>query len=271
MSDKTALIEKTVKQVTAILGEARTSPRTGRTRPDVGIIAEGASVTSITNYTHLAQQTTPRDIESLCYEAREYAFASVCVNSVYVPLAAEMLKGTNIAVCTVVGLPLGATLPQVKVYEAQEAIRAGAREIEMVLHIGALKSRDLVEVHEDISDVAVMCHEQGNDLLCKVIIEDHLLTDMEIVIACQIAKVAGADFVKTSTDFTQAGVRTENVALMRAVVGTGVGVEAAGKIRSLAEAQAMIAAGANRIGTSAAITIAQQEQGHNMSTERGEA
>ena len=271
MSDKTALIEKTIKQVTAILGEARTSPRTGRMRPDIGRIADAALVTNITNYTHLAQQTTPREIESVCHEAREYGFGAVSVNSVYVPLAAEMLKGTSIAVATVVGLPLGATLPQVKVYEAHEAIRAGAREIEMVLHVGALKSRDLVEVHEDISDVAVMCHEQSSDILCKVIIEDSLLTDVEIVMACQIAKVAGADVVKTSTGFMQAGARTENVQLMRQVAGTGMGVEAAGKIRSLAEAQAMIAAGANRIGTSAAITIAQQERGQNIANERGEA
>lgn len=259
--DRTQLIEKTVKQVMAILGESRTYPRTGRTRPDLGHVPDDATIASLIDHTLLKPEATARQIEMLCLQAKEYGFASVCVNSVYVPLAAELLKETDIDICTVVGFPLGASLAQVKAYEAQEAITKGATEIDMVLHVGALKSRDVVALHEDITDVAVVCHEKDPEVLCKVIIETALLTDAEIIMATQIARVAGADFVKTSTGFSTGGATVEDVALMRTVAGEGMGVKASGGVRSLADAQAMIDAGATRIGASSGVKIAQQERG----------
>jgi len=261
MSEQAELIEKTVKQVMAILGETRTYPRTGRTRPDIGVLPEGTSVAKIIDHTLLKAEATTRQIEMLCYEAKEHNFASVCVNSAFVPLASELLRESDVKVCTVAGFPLGASLSQLKAYEAAEAIKQGAQEIDMVIHIGALKGRDLITVHEDISAVAFVCHEQEAEVICKVIIETALLTDVEKIIACQLAKVAGADFVKTSTGFSTAGATLEDVALMRQVVGEGVGVKAAGGVRSLDDAKAMIEAGANRIGASAGVKIAQEEAG----------
>lgn len=269
MTDQAALIEKTVKQVMAILGEARISARTGRTIPGIGSVADDAPVASLIDHTLLKPEATARQIEKVCFEAKEYGFASVCVNSVYVPLAAELLKDSPVKVCTVVGFPLGASLPQVKAYEAEEAIRNGADEIDMVLPIGLLRSRDVVAVHEDISDVAVVCHERDDretPVICKVIIETALLEDVEKIIASQLVRVAGADFVKTSTGFSTAGATLEDVALLRAVVGEGVGVKAAGGVRDLASAQAMVEAGANRIGASSGVRIAQEERGEYIQT-----
>lgn len=263
MSEQQALIEKTTKQVMAILGESRTYPRTGRTAPGLGTLPEGYKVASTIDHTLLKPAATARQIESLCFEAKTYGFASVCVNSVYVPLAQQMLQDSAVKVCTVVGFPLGASLPQVKAYEARAAISNGATEIDMVIHIGAVKNRDLIALHEDISDVAVACHDADSEkeIICKVIIETALLTDEEKIIACQIAKAAGADFVKTSTGFSTGGATVADVALMRAVVGDGMGVKASGGVRSLADAQAVIAAGANRIGASSGVMIAKEEQG----------
>lgn len=264
MSEQATLIEKTVKQVMAILGEARIAPRTGRTIPGIGSVPDGASAASLIDHTLLKPEATARQIEKLCLDAKQYGFASVCVNSVYVPLAAELLKDSDVKVCTVVGFPLGASLPLVKVYEAEAAIQSGADEIDMVLPIGLLKSRDLVAVHEDISDVAVICHERDDrdePIICKVIIETALLDEVEKIIASQLVRVAGADFVKTSTGFSSGGATIDDVKLLRAVVGDGVGVKAAGGVRDLATAQAMIAAGANRIGASSGVRIAQEESG----------
>lgn len=264
MSEQVSQIEKIVKQVVAILNESRTSPRTGRTIPGIGTVAEGASVASLIDHTMLKPEATARQIEKLCFEAKEYGFASVCVNSVYVPLAAELLKESDVKVCTVVGFPLGASLPQVKAYEAEEAIQNGADEIDMVIPIGLLKSRDLVAVHEDISDVAVVCHERDDreePIICKVIIETALLDETEKIIASQLVRMAGADFVKTSTGFSTGGATLDDVKLLRQVVGEGVGVKAAGGVRDLASAQAMIEAGANRIGASSGVRIAQEERG----------
>lgn len=253
------LIEKTVKQVMAVLGEARCYPRTGRTQPDLGIIPEQAPIAHIIDHTLLAPATTTRQIETLCQEALQYGFASVCVNSVYVPLAAQLLKDKPIKICAVIGFPLGAALPQVKAYEAQEAIQQGASELDMVLHIGALKNRDYVALHEDITDVAMIAHD--NDAICKVIIETALLTEEEKIIACQIIKVAGADFVKTSTGFAQGGATVDDVRLLRQIVGQGVGVKAAGNIYDLVTAQQLVQAGANRLGTHAGVNIARQALG----------
>ncbi len=256
-----AMIETMVKQVNAILSEAGVLARTGRTRPDLGVLAEETSVTSIIDHTLLRADAMAREIEMLCLEAKQYGFASVCVNSWFVPLATELLKDSDVKVCAVVGFPLGASLPQVKAYEAQEAINDGAREIDMVLAIGALKSRDIVGVFEDITDVAYICHEHPDEVICKVIIETALLTETEIILACQLAKQAGADFVKTSTGFSSGGATVEHVTLMREVVGDGVGVKASGNVSNLAEAQAMIDAGANRIGSHSGVQIAQEERG----------
>jgi deoxyribose-phosphate aldolase len=253
-----ALIRKLSRQVQAILTEARSEARTGRMRPDLGRAVEGP-LNAIIDHTLLKPEATARQIEMLCLEAKEYSFASVCVNSVFVPLALELLSGTSVKVCAVVGFPLGASLPQVKEFEAREALQRGAQEIDMVLHIGALKHRDLVAVFEDIGDVATVCHD--HDALCKVIIETALLSEEEKILACLIAKRAGADFVKTSTGFNGGGATVEDVSLMRAIAGDGMGVKASGGVRDLASAQAMVQAGANRIGTSAGVSIARQELG----------
>ncbi|NIS81325.1 MAG: deoxyribose-phosphate aldolase [Anaerolineales bacterium] len=205
------------------------------------------------DHTILKPDATEDQIAQLCYEAKKYNFISVCVNPAYVKLCAELLKGTDVLICTVVGFPLGATPTQVKVFETQQAIREGAKEVDMVINVGALKSRDYELVEGDIAAVARTCH--ANDAILKVIIEAALLTDEEKVIACQLAKVAGADFVKTSTGFGPGGATAEDVALMRRVVGPKIGVKAAGGIRTYEQAQEMIAAGATRIGASASVKI----------------
>ncbi|MFZ4813107.1 MAG: deoxyribose-phosphate aldolase [Phototrophicaceae bacterium] len=207
------------------------------------------------DHTLLKPEATAPQIETLCAEAITYGFAAVCVNSVYVPLAYQLLKDSPVKVCTVVGFPLGANLTAVKVFEAERAIEQGAKEIDMVIHIGALKARNLQALHHDIAAVVLACHASDN-ILCKVIIETALLNDEEKTLACQIAKEANADFVKTSTGFSTHGATPADVRLMRSVVGDGVGVKAAGGVRSLADAYAMIEAGANRLGTSAGVALA---------------
>ncbi|MBI5166795.1 MAG: deoxyribose-phosphate aldolase [candidate division NC10 bacterium] len=189
------------------------------------------------------------EVVNLCEEARRYCFAAVCVNPTYVKLCADLLLGSPVKVCTVVGFPLGATLPEAKVFEARECLRFGAEEIDMVINVGALKSGDYALVKRDIEGVVNVCHGKG--AICKVIIEAALLTEEEKVKACTLAKEAGADFVKTSTGFGPGGATVEDVALMRQVVGPGIGVKAAGGVRTYNEAMKMIEAGANRIGTSA--------------------
>jgi len=259
------LIETTVRQVDAIISESGTHARTGRTRHNLGVVAQDTSVASLIDHTLLQADAMPRQIEKLCFEAKEYGFAAVCVNSWYVPLAHELLKATDITICAVIGFPLGASLPQVKAYEAQQAIAAGAREIDMVPSLGALKSRDIIGVFQDITDVAYICHEHPDEVICKVILETTLLTDAEKIIGCQLAKKAGADFVKTSTGFHDGGATVADVALMRQVVGASMGVKASGDVGTLAQAQTLIEAGANRIGTSAGVRIAREERGETTS------
>lgn len=208
------------------------------------------------DHTLLKADASQDQIAQLCYEARTYHFASVCVNPAHVKLCAQLLKGSDIPVCTVVGFPLGATPPTVKAFETQQAIRDGAREIDMVINIGALKSGDFKAVHEDIGAVVRSAHA-GNAVV-KVIIEAALLTDEEKVIACQLAKTAGADYVKTSTGFGPGGATVADVALMRRVVGSEMGIKAAGGVGTYADAQAMLAAGATRIGASAGVRIAKE-------------
>ncbi len=206
--------------------------------------------------TLLKPDATPEQIRKLCEDAREYGFVAVCINPTHVKLAAELLMGSPVKVDTVVGFPLGATLPEVKAYEASLAIRDGAEEIDMVINIGALKAGDYDLVRGDIEAVVEACRQGG--ALCKVIIEAPLLTEEEKIKACELAKEAGADFVKTATGFGPGGATAEDVALMRRVVGEGMGIKAAGGIRSLKDAKAMIEAGATRIGASAGVKIVQE-------------
>lgn len=208
---------------------------------------------SFIDHTLLKPEATREQIERLCRQAKEYSFAAVCINPAYVKLAAQSLEGSPVKVCSVVGFPLGATLPEVKTYEAEMAIRDGAREIDMVINIGALKSKDYNLVKKDIEMVAKVCHKRG--ALTKVIIEAPLLTDEEKVTACELAKEAGADYVKTSTGFGPGGATVYDVALMRQTVGKSMGIKAAGGIHSSEEAKAMIEAGATRIGASAGVEI----------------
>jgi deoxyribose-phosphate aldolase len=213
-------------------------------------------IASLIDHTLLKPEATQDQIAQLCEEAKEYGFAAVCVNPTNVELAARLLKGSPVAVCIVVGFPLGATLSEVKAYEAQQAINHGAIEVDMVINIGALKSEDYELVERDIATVARTCHDNG--AICKVIIETALLTEEEKVTACQLAKKADADYVKTSTGFGPGGATVEDVALMRRVVGPSMGIKAAGGIRTLKTATEMIEAGATRIGTSSGIKIVQE-------------
>ncbi len=222
----------------------------------LGVAPTDGDLGHMIDHTLLKADATQDEIARLCFEARKHSFASVCVNPSYVRLCAQLLKGSPVVVCTVVGFPLGATPTEVKVYETQQAIREGAREVDMVINVGAVKSRDYEVVRHDIAAVAHACH--ADSALLKVIIEAALLNDEEKVIACQLAKVAGADYVKTSTGFGPGGATAADVALMRRVVGPSIGVKAAGGIRTLAEAQQMIAAGASRIGASASVKIMQE-------------
>ena len=218
----------------------------------------GPDVAKLIDHTLLKPDATQDQIAQLCYEARKYGFAAVCVNPTNVKLCSQLLQGSPVHVCAVVGFPLGATPPEVKAFEAQQAIENGASEIDMVLNIGALKSKDYTLVERDIGTVARTCHAGG--AILKVIIEAALLSDEEKVIACQLAKAAGADYVKTSTGFGPGGATVHDVALMRRAVGPEMGVKAAGGIHSYQEAQAMVAAGATRIGASAGVKIVQQAQ-----------
>jgi deoxyribose-phosphate aldolase len=223
----------------------------------LGLQASGApagSVAGLIDHTLLKQDATQAEIETLCREAREY----VCLNPTWVPLAARLLRGSPVGVCTVVGFPLGATTADVKQYETRRVIFDGATEVDMVINIGALKSGDVRTVQLDIEAVADVCRAAG--VVSKVIIETALLTDEEKVTACTLAKAAGATFVKTSTGFAKSGATPADVALMRRVVGAGMGVKAAGGVRDLVGAQEMVKAGATRIGASAGVRIVQESK-----------
>jgi deoxyribose-phosphate aldolase len=219
----------------------------------LGAAPTDGSLSHLIDHTLLKPDATQDEIAQLCYEARKHSFASVCVNPSYVKLCSELLAGSEVLICTVVGFPLGATSTETKTFEAGKAIRDGATEVDMVINVGAVRSRDWELVEHDIASVASACHAGGSIL--KVIIEAALLSDEEKVAACQIAKVAGADFVKTSTGFGPGGATAEDVALMRRVVGQELGVKAAGGIRTYEDAAKMIAAGASRIGASASVKI----------------
>lgn len=235
-----------------------------RVSAGLGAIPADRRLAEMIDHTLLKPEATPDQIAQLCFEARKHGFASVCINPTHVKLAAELLKGSPVKVCTVVGFPLGATPPEVKAYEAQKAIDEGATEIDMVINIGAIKARDYETAARDVRAVARAC--RANNALLKVIIEAALLTDEEKVAACLIAKAAGADFVKTSTGFAAGGATAADVALMRRAVGPEIGVKAAGGIRTLADVESMVAAGATRIGASAGVKIVQEATGVKTGT-----
>jgi deoxyribose-phosphate aldolase len=209
------------------------------------------NLASMIDHTMLKADATTDTIKKYCKEAREYGFASVCVNTCQVPLAAEELKGSDVGVCCVVGFPLGAMLSKVKAYEAMEAVNAGATEVDMVIDIGALKDQNYDLVRDDIKGVV----EASQGRVVKVILEACLLTKEEIVKVCELSVEAGADFVKTSTGFSTNGAVVEDVALMKQTVGTRAKVKASGGIRTREEALAMIEAGADRIGAGNGILL----------------
>jgi deoxyribose-phosphate aldolase len=227
-------------------GADRVSASERLTKIDPGIAA-------LIDHTILKPEATRNDVVKICREARQYGFASVCVNPYWVPLVRAELAGSAVKVCTVVGFPLGATSTEAKVAETAVAVRVGATEIDMVINIGALRSGDQDAVRQDIRQVVQTAHEAG--AIVKVILETALLDDAQKATACTLAKQAGADFVKTSTGFSTSGATAHDVALMRGVVGPGMGIKAAGGIRTLSDLRAMTAAGATRIGASASIKI----------------
>jgi deoxyribose-phosphate aldolase len=226
-------------------------------------LRDSATVAALIDHTLLKPQATQLDIENLCHEALKFRFASVCVNPVYVPVAATILNSPSasrqqsapnatslsaVKVCTVIGFPLGANHTSTKLAEAHTALSQGATELDMVIHIGALKAAQNESVSADIRAICDAAH--ASNAICKVIIETCLLTEEEKVRACRLAATAGADFVKTSTGFSTGGATVEDIALMRTVVGPHIGVKASGGIRTLADLQKMVQAGATRIGTS---------------------
>src|SRR5258708_5301164 len=235
-----------------------TRVRMGRTfdfgeTPEPRVVPPDVNRASLIDHTLLKPEATSADIVKLCREAKQYGFASVCVNPYWVALAASHLAGTAVKVCTVIGFPLGATLSQVKIAEAAAALRLGAQEIDMVLNIGALRDGNYDAVRTDIRGVVEISHRAR--AIVKVILETALLSDVQKGVACVLAKLAGADFVKTSTGFGPGGATAHDVELMRAVVGPSMGVKASGGIRTLEDFEKMVAAGANRIGASAGVKI----------------
>jgi deoxyribose-phosphate aldolase len=253
-ADGCRCVERHPERVRAMLdaGASRIGGRPGARPPD-------RALARTIDHTLLKPDATPHQVEQLCVEARDNHFASVCVNASFVPLCARLLRGTDVAVCTVVGFPLGATTTETKAFEARQAIRNGAREIDMVLAIGRLKAGEHDYVRQDIARVVETAHDGA--ALCKVILETALLTDEEKVVACTLAVRAKADFVKTSTGFASGGATVHDVMLMRTAVGDAAGVKASGGVKGLADAQAMIVAGATRIGASAGVRIVAEARG----------
>ncbi len=223
----------------------------------LGNIPDNLEMASKIDHTLLKAEATREEISQLCFEARKYSFASVCVNPTQVKLCKSLLRGSSVKVCTVIGFPLGATTPEVKVFETRQAIEEGAEEVDMVINIGGLKDKNYELVARDIRGVVKEAH--SHDVLVKVIIETALLTDEEKKIACLLVKEAGADYVKTSTGFSKAGATVEDVALMRRTVGPLLGVKAAGGVRTREDFEKMVSAGATRIGASAGIKIVKGE------------
>jgi deoxyribose-phosphate aldolase len=272
MMDRTELIELVTRQVLATLSGEHTDQGLEHA-PQV--VANGAArlgysgnaadvpdgLAELIDHTLLRPDATADEIDTLCDEAVEYHFAAVCLNPTWVRRAAQRVRGSGVTVASVVGFPLGANTPEIKAMETRRALREGAREIDMVINIGALKSGDHDQVRRDIAGVSDACREVG--ALNKVIIEAAFLTDEEKVIACKLAKQARAHYVKTSTGFGPGGATVFDVALMREVVGEDMGVKAAGGIHTADEVREMVTAGATRIGASAGVRIVSGEEGES--------
>ncbi|MEA1903880.1 MAG: deoxyribose-phosphate aldolase [Actinomycetota bacterium] len=263
--NREALVEAITREVLAALSTRFDVAKTGEKVREV--IANGADrvafhgeaadvpldLAQYIDHTRLTPDTTAADIDQLCAEAEQFHFASVCINPTWVKRAAKNLRGTGVPVCTVIGFPLGATTTEIKATEARKALRDGAREVDMVINVGALKSGEHEVVYNDIVKVVDAAHEVG--AICKVILETALLTDEEKVISSALSKRAKADFVKTSTGFGPGGATVYDVALMRETVGPDMGVKASGGVRTADDAEDLIAAGATRIGASAGVQI----------------
>ena len=217
----------------------------------LGVGAVPADLGKLIDHTLLKPEATRDEVVKLCEEAKQHRFASVCVNTTWVPLCKALLAGSDVMVCAVVGFPLGAMTPSAKAYEARESVRQGAREIDMVINIGALKSRDYETVFEDICRVVKSSAPAG----VKVILETSALDTEQKIVGCALSKLAGAAFVKTSTGFGKGGATVEDIALMRRIVGTEIGVKASGGVRTAEDAVRMAQAGANRLGASASVAI----------------
>jgi deoxyribose-phosphate aldolase len=280
MQDYEAIIERVVREVMGKLGDERKQSSgtecavcvycgkcvekvpevvekiknagASRISSSLGIGKVGQGFAPLIDHTLLKPDASRQDIERLCREARDFSFASVCVNPCNVRLASGLLEGSKVKVCSVTGFPLGANKKEIKSYEARKAMLDGAREIDMVMNVGALKSGDDKTVEQDMRDVKDTC---GRSVITKVILETALLTDEEKIRACEIAKASGMDFVKTSTGFGPGGATVEDVRLMRSVVGETMGVKASGGIRDAETAARMVEAGATRIGASASVKI----------------
>lgn len=242
------------KKITAALEAGAT-----RLSAHLGVTDIDQDVARFIDHTLLKPEASAKQITQLCQEAINFSFASVCINPNYVRLCSQLLYGTEVKTCTVIGFPLGANTPEVKSFEAQQAIHDGATEVDMVINIGALKSSDYGLVERDIAMVTRTAHQRG--AICKVIIETCKLTNEEKVVACELAKTAGADYVKTSTGFGGGGATVDDVALMRQVVGSAMGVKASGGVRNAADAKNMLAAGATRLGASAGVKIVKEVRG----------
>ncbi len=243
--------QKCPERVRAVLGAGAT-----RVSARSGVTAVPQDLAKYIDHTMLKPEATPAEIEKLCQEAKQYHFAAVCVNPPYAKLCGQILRGTDVDIAVVVGFPLGAHTTETKVFEAKQAIADGAREIDMVINVGWLKAKQDSLVRDDVRAVVQAAHAGG--AIVKVIIEAALLTDDEKVRACQLSKEAGADYVKTSTGFGPGGATVHDVALMSRAVNGELGVKAAGGIRNYEQTQAMIAAGATRIGASAGVKIMQE-------------
>jgi deoxyribose-phosphate aldolase len=272
MIDRSELIEVVTRQVLATLAGEHTDQglenadqvvATGAAR--IGYCGSGAEVPAglaeYIDHTLLKPDASPTDIDRLCDEAAEFHFAAVCINPAWVARASRRLRGAGVTVASVVGFPLGANTPEIKAMEARRALRDGAREIDMVINIGALKGGENDLMRKDIAGVSDACREVG--AINKVIIEAALLSDEEKVIACRLAQQSRAHYVKTSTGFGPGGATVFDVALMREVVGEKMGVKAAGGIHTAAEVREMITAGATRIGASAGVRIVSGEEGES--------
>lgn len=242
-----------IEQLAALIGEEILARRGQRPAAPARRGPIDPKVAALIDHTILKPEATAKDVKRVCAEALQYKFAAVCVNPCWVPLAAAELKGSTVKCCTVAGFPLGASATEIKVAEAELAVRTGAQEVDMVINVGALRGGDYERVRTDIAAVVQACHRGG--AMVKVILENALLDDSQKAIACALAKSAGADFVKTSTGFAATGATAEDVALMRRIVGSKMGVKAAGGVRTLEDLRRMVAAGACRVGASASVSI----------------